>query len=223
MEQWERYFPFWNRLSSEQRLLLSETAQEQAVKKGELMHGGDRDCIGLVIVKSGLLRAYMLTEEGRELTLYRLYEGDICLFSASCIISGIHFDVMVEAEENGVVLHIPPEVYKRLMDTSLDASNYTNQLMAERFSDVMWLLHQRQSQKLESRLAAFLLEEYDRTGSVNLKITHEQLGQHLGSAREVITRLLNRFQTEGLVCLGRGSVKILDVRHLRLLASTNFH
>lgn len=126
-------FHFWNRLSSEQRLLLSETAQEQAVKKGELMHGGDRDCIGLVIVKSGLLRAYMLTEEGRELTLYRLYEGDICLFSASCIISGIHFDVMVEAEENGVVLHIPPEVYKRLMDTSLDASNYTNQLMAERF------------------------------------------------------------------------------------------
>lgn len=217
----EEYLPFWNRLTERQRALLKEKAKEAGFEKGMLVHGGADGCSGLLLVTSGQLRVYMISDEGREMTLYRLLDRDICLFTGPCMVRNLQFDVMVEAEQDSRVCMIPPEVYKGLMEESAAVSNFTNELMASRFSDVMWLMDQVLSKKMDGRLAAFLLEEARLTGDRELSITHEQIARHLGTAREVVTRLLRLFQTDSLVKLTRGSVELLDERGLEALAAAS--
>ncbi|WP_024294673.1 Crp/Fnr family transcriptional regulator [Lacrimispora indolis] len=213
------YLPFWNKLTESQRMLLKENAREVRFEKGMLVHGGADGCSGLLLVTAGQLRVFMISDEGRELTLYRLLERDICLFSGPCMVKNIQFDVTVEAEQDSVVTVVLPEVYKKLMEQSAVVSNFTNELMASRFSDVMWLMDQVLNKKMDGRLAAFLLEEGRLTGSRELSITHEQIAHHLGTAREVVTRLLRLFQTDHLVKITRGSVELLDEKGLELLAA----
>lgn len=215
------YLPFWEKITPAQRNTLLGATAERHYPKGELLHRGSADCIGLLLVTAGMLRVYTVSEEGRELTLYRLMERDLCLLSASCIMNSIQFDVMVSAEQDTTVLHIPADVYKNLMAESLPIAAYTNELMASRFSDVMWLMDQILNKKLDSRLAAFLLEEWNLSGNATIAMTHEQIAGHLGSAREVITRMLKYFQGEGLLQLGRGSITLLDRRRLESLAAAS--
>jgi CRP/FNR family transcriptional regulator, anaerobic regulatory protein len=106
------------------------------------------------------------------------------------------------------------------MNESAPAANYTNELMASRFSDVMWLIEQIMWKSLDKRVAAFLLEEAAIEGTYELKITHETIANHLGSHREVITRMLRYFQNEGMVRLSRGMVAVLDEKKLRALQNT---
>ena len=221
MEHWSEAIPFWKELTHAQQSVLSAAARERDVPKGTLLHGGSQDCVGLLVVRRGRLRAYTLSDEGKELTLYRLQAGEICLFSAACIFGGVELDVLVEAEEDTATLHIPSDVYQNLMETSIAAANYTNRLMAGRFSDVMWLMDQVLNKKLDARLAALLLEERDLRHSDALNITHEQLGNHLGSVREVVTRMLKHFQGEGWVSLRRGCIHLTDLRALRALAAAS--
>ena len=211
------YFPIWGKLNQDQQEMLLGSLMLRTVPKGTILHNGDMDCTGLLLVKSGQLRAYILSEEGREITLYRLFDRDMCLFSASCILRSIQFEVTIEAEKDTELWVIPPEVYQRLMEESAPVANYTNELMADRFSEVMWLMEQVMWKSLDKRLAAFLLEEAAIEGSHALRITHEAIANHLGSHREVITRMLRYFQNEGMVTLSRGMVTILDERKLAAL------
>ena len=221
MVQLRDCFPFWEALTEEQRGTLEKNAVKRRFEKGRLLHAGQEDCVGLIAVAEGLLRVFTVSEEGKELTLYRLLERDVCLFSASCIFQDIRFDVMVSAAEETEVYHIPAEIYRQLMETSLPVMEYTSRLMASRFSDVMWLMDQVMNKKLDSRLAAFLLEEADRAGQDRLELTHEEIGGHLGSAREVVSRMLKHFQKEGLVGLGRGSITLDGREGLARLAENS--
>ena len=210
-------FPVWNKLHSGQQDLILSNLRFQTVKKGTMLHNGDAECTGLLLVKSGQLRAYILSDEGREITLYRLFDRDLCLFSASCIMRSIQFEVSIEAEKDTDLWVIPAAVYQRIMEESAPVSNYTNELMASRFSEVMWLMEQVMWKSLDKRVAAFLLEEAAIEGTSELKLTHEIIANHLGTHREVITRMLRYFQSEGMVKLSRGAVAILDGRKLEAL------
>ena len=211
------FFPIWNQLASGQQETLIESTIQRAIPKGTLLHSGSMDCTGLLLVQHGQLRAYILSEEGREITLYRLLEGDICLFSASCMMRSIQFEVMIEAEKDTELWVIPADSYKSVMDQSAPLANFTNEVMAGRFSDVMWLLEQILWKRFDQRLAGFLLEESALEGTNELKITHETIGSHLGNPREVVTRMLRYFQSEGLVKLSRGTVEITDANKLEQL------
>ena len=211
------YFPIWGKLNQDQQEMLLGSLMLRTVPKGTILHNGDMDCTGLLLMKSGQLRAYILSEEGREITLYRLFDRDMCLFSASCILRSIQFEVTIEAEKDTELWVIPPEVYQRRMEESAPVANYTNELMADRFSEVMWLMEQVMWKSLDKRLAAFLLEEASIEGTHALRITHEAIANHLGSHREVITRMLRYFQNEGMVTLSRGMVTILDEGKLAAL------
>ena len=112
MEVFE-YFPVWDKLTSEQQNTLSRSALRRSVKAGSLIHGGEKECLGLLLVSSGRLRAYIFSEDGREITLYRLVERDICLFSASCMINSIQFAISIEAEKDTEFWLIPPDMYKK--------------------------------------------------------------------------------------------------------------
>lgn len=213
----EHYFPIWNQLNLTQKNHILDSLIERHIKKGTMIHNGSMDCTGLLLVKYGQLRAYILSDEGREITLYRLFDRDMCLFSASCIMRSIQFDVAIEAEKDTGLWIIPAEIYKNIMEESAPVANYTNELMASRFSDVMWLMEQIMWKSLDKRMAAFLLEESSIEESAELKITHETIANHLGSHREVITRMLRYFQSEGMVRLSRGSVTVTDEARLRQL------
>ena len=206
----EDFFPFWQGLSEEWKARLTEAAVYRKIEKGTVVHSGSADCLGLLLVCSGQLRAYILSEEGREITIYRLFERDICLFSASCMMRNIQFDITIEAEKDTEAWVIPPKLYRKLTEESAAAANYTNEVMGSRFSEVMWLMEQIMWNRFDRRLASFLLEESALEGSDSLLITHEKIANHLGSAREVVTRMLRYFQREGLVELSRGTICILS-------------
>ena len=122
----------------------------------------------------------------------------------------IQFEVMIEAEKDTELWIIPADSYKSVMDQSAPLANFTNEVMAARFSEVMWLLEQILWKRFDQRLAGFLLEESALEGTDVLKITHETIGSHLGNPREVVTRMLRYFQNEGLVKLARGTVEITN-------------
>lgn len=212
------YFPIWDKLTAEQQQRISSASEYRKVPKGTVLHNGGMDCLGLLLLRSGQLRAYILSEEGREITISRLFEMDICLFSASCVMPDMQFDIIIEAEKDTELWIIPACLYKELMEESLAISNYSNQLISTHFSDLMWLVEQIMWKSFDKRLAAFLLEEANLEDSDSLKLTHEKIANHLGTAREVVTRMLRYFQSEGMVHLTRGSVDITDKKQLSALA-----
>ncbi|MGN1235245.1 MAG: Crp/Fnr family transcriptional regulator [Christensenellaceae bacterium] len=213
------YLPVWEQLTREQQDALLRAAFIKRAYKGEILHNG-ADCTGLILVIEGQLRAFILSEDGRELTLYRLFERDLCILSASCMISSIQFDITISAEKDTQVLMIPSEVYQGIMKISAPLASYTNELTASRFSDVMWLVDQIMWKSFDKRLAAFLLNETNIEGTDTLKITHEVIGNHLGSPREVVTRMLKYFVNERLVSLSRGTVAITDREGLSKIADS---
>lgn len=213
----KEFFPVWKELTPEQREQLTASASKRMVSQGTVIHNGSMDCTGLLLLEQGQLRSFMLSEEGREITLYRLLDGDICLFSASCMLRSIQFDVTITAQRDTSLWVIPAELYKSIMAQSAPLANFTNEVMADRFSNVMWLLEQVLWKRFDQRLALFLLEERALEGTDMLKLTHEAIGSHLGNPREVVTRMLRYFQSEGLVELARGTVKITDANGLKEL------
>ena len=216
--EFAEYLPFWKELTPQQQETIAQNLIRRQVSKGTVVHDGSADCSGLMMVHSGQLRVYLLSDEGREITLYRLFDMDICLFSASCVMQSVQFDVMIEAEKDSELWVIPPHIFQRLKNESAVMANYTNDLMASRFSEVMWLMEQIMWKSFDKRLAAFLLEEAVLEESNQLKMTHETIGNHLGNPREVVTRMLRYFQNEGMVNLSRGAVEITDEKKLRALA-----
>ena len=216
--EFQKLFPVWDKLTAAQQDLVSSTVIRRTLGKGAVLHNGSMDCAGLVLICSGQLRAYILSEDGREITLYRLLDQDICLFSASCVMRSVQFEIMISAEKDTDVFIIPPHIFKRLMEESAPVANYTNELMATRFSEVMWLVEQIMWKSVDKRLATFLLNESALENDVCLKLTHEAIANHLGTAREVVTRMLRYFQNEGYVKLTRGTVEIIALSDLQNLA-----
>lgn len=216
--EFQSYFPIWDKLNKADQDRITHNLITRRVTKGAVIHNGSMECTGLLLIKTGQLRAYILSDEGREITIYRLFDRDMCLFSASCIMRSIQFDIIVEAEKDTELWIIPAELYQNIMKESALVANYTNELMATRFSDVIWLIEQIMWKNLDKRLAAFLLEEFSIEGTEKLKITHETIANHLGSHREVMTRMLKYFQNEGMVKLSRGMIEITDYEKLESLS-----
>ena len=212
-----QYFPVFSQLTPQQQQMVLDYTAIRTVPAGTVVHNGAVECTGFLLVRSGQLRAYTLSEEGREVTIYRLFDHDCCLFSAACIMSSLQFEVIIETEKVSEIFIIPPSVYPKLMNESLPVSKYTNDLMASRFSEVMWLMEQIMWKSFDKRLAAFLVEESGIEGTTLLNVTHEKIANHMGTAREVVTRMLRYFQGEGLVKLSRGTIEITAAPGLRAL------
>ena len=216
--EFSQCFPIWNKLTAEHQQRLRSVTDLQKIPAGTVVHDGSPECRGMVLVKSGQLRAYLLSDEGREVTICRFFEMDICLFSASCVMPNMMFDVFIEAEKDTEIWVIPACLYQNLMDESLPLSNYSHALITNHFSEVMWLMEQIMWKSFDKRLAGFLVEESRIEETTALKITHEKIAAHLGTAREVVTRMLRYFQSDGMVKLTRGTVELTDRKALEQLA-----
>lgn len=217
MKEFSNYFPIWDKLTPEQQERITGAVEFRRIEKGTLLHNGNMDCLGLLLIRSGQVRVYILSEDGREITINRLFEHDICLFSASCVMPNMQFDITIETEKDSEMWIIPSCLYKDLMEESLAIAKYSNDLISSSFSDLMWLVEQIMWKSFDKRLAAFLLEESVLEETAALKITHEKIANHMGTAREVVTRMLRYFQNEGMVKLTRGTVEIVDKKKLEEL------
>ena len=215
--EFAEYFPVWDKLTPQQQAHIASVIEYRQVKKGTHIHDSSADCLGLVMVHTGQLRAYILSEDGREITISRLFPYDASLLSASCVMPDLQFNVMIEAEKDSAFWSIPACLFKNLVEESLAISNYSRNLLSTNFSELMWLMEQIMFKSFDKRLAAFLLEEAAIDGDNILRITHEKIASHMGTAREVVTRMLRYFQSEGMVRLTRGAIEIADEKKLQAL------
>ena len=206
--------PFWRKLKEEERKLIVENSVNSSYQKGHIIYSNHDDCKGLVIIKSGNLRTYMLSDVGKEITLYRLFENDSCIMTAACLLKNITFDIIIEVERDCELILIPVQTYSSLSSSNILIQDFTNQLVSSRFSDVMWIMEQIVFMSLDKRLAIFLLEQSAIENSNVLTITHDTIAKNLGSAREVVTRMLKYFQNSGLVNVSRGNIEIKDIKKL---------
>ena len=215
--EFTQYFPVWDQLTPSQKERVQAVIEFHRVEKGTRIHDSSANCLGLVLVRSGQLRTYMLSEDGREITISRLFEYDVSLLSASCVMPDMQLSVMIEAEKDCEFWSIPACLFKNLVDESLAVANLSHSLLAGNYSELMWLMEQILFKSMDKRLAGFLLEEYRVENTLTLKLTHEAIANHLGTAREVVTRMLRYFQGEGMVELSRGSIAIKNLPALKAL------
>ena len=209
--------PFWSSMSEDEKERVRQRAFVNNYGKGTIINNSNNECLGMLLVLSGEIRTYLLSEEGREVTLFRLYSGDLCVLSASCVISQINFETQMIARQDTEVLIIPVDVIAALREKNIHVRCFLYELATKRFSDVMWAMQQILFKGLDRRLAGFLLVEAERTDSNVIRMTHEQIAQHISSAREAVARMFKHFAEDGLVDIKRGAITLLDIDGLRNL------
>lgn len=205
---------FWNHISDEDKAMILGNLHSLHYEAGQSVHSGESNCLGALIIRQGILRTFLLSDEGKETTMFRLREGSICILSASCILSAITFDVQIEAETDCDVLMIPSSIYQSLMKRSIYVENFTYKLMTERFSDVICAIEKMFFLNLRQRIAVFLIDESVAQSSSTLAVTQEQLARAIGSAREAVSRNLKLMVQSGCIEMSRGTIHILDRKQL---------
>ncbi len=218
MELREFFGDIWGNLSKEEQTLFLESARLVSYERSTVLKNSTDQCEALYAVTRGILRVYMISEEGREVTLYQLKEGDFCLFSASCILSRIPFPLLVEAQTDVTLYRIPAQVYQSVLQTNIAVSNFTSGIMSNRLADILWLVDQILFKRMDSRIAAFLCSQSELYHTDTLTLTHEQIAAHLGTAREVVSRMLKYLQSEQMITLSRKEIRLTDKESLSLLA-----
>jgi len=206
--------PFWDKLTAQDLELIYNHSTLVKFHKGLRINAGDENCVGVIIITKGALSTSLLSDAGSEIVLFKLYKGDICVLSSSCIMEPITFDVNIEVDEDMEGLVINSDAYKKLCDSNVYVDCFTYKLVAENFSSVMWAIHQILFMRFDKRLAVFLVDEAARTGSNIINLTHEQIAKYTGSAREVVSRMLKRFAEDNIVNLSRGEIQIVNKRAL---------
>ena len=242
LEQLEK-MPFWGHLSEDEKERTSALTQIRDFKKGNILHAMDKDCLGLAVVLKGSVRAYMMSEEGREITLYHIMEGEYDVLTASCIMYQITFDTQMVIEEDSRIMVIPTTALARLKEENIFVRSFIYESLTERFSDVMWTIQQILFYGIDQRIAAFLvhkgmdqgcfstkaMESFDQVGAAQnsggdapdcpeIRVTHEEIAREISTAREVVARIIKSFIKDGLIETGRGRIKIRDPRGLYELA-----
>jgi len=209
---------FWERLNDGERRTIEGSIAKARFPRGAILRGKDAECLGVLLVRSGELRAYIQGDDGREVTLYRLGAGEVCVLSASCALDAITFDILIDALEDTEVYRINLGAFERLARQNVWVENFSYKSAIERFSDVMWAVEQLVFMRFDKRLAIFLLDESIKSKAPEVKATHEEIAKLVGSAREVVSRMLKSFETQGIVSLGRGTIKVIDREALKRIA-----
>lgn len=213
----KKHLTFWDKLTDKQKDKIIKNTSVVRYQKDSSIHTADLDCVGLLLPKTGTLRVYILSEEGREITLYRIRSGSVCILSAACVLQSITFDVSIDAVTDCELLQLDSAVFLSIMQENIYVEAFAYKKATERFSDAMWAMQQILFMSFDKRLALFLLDETAKTGSQSLRMTHEEIAKYMGSAREVVSRMLKYFSSEGLVRISRGEILITDHKKLMTL------
>lgn len=214
---YKEIFPFWDKISETDKDYICQNSYTITYPKDTNIHDGN-ECSGVIFVRSGSLRLSIMSDEGKDITLYRLHQRDMCMLSASCVLQTITFDVFINAEEDSECYVISGPAFAAVSERNPSIKIFALESAVSRFSDVMWVMQQILFMSLDKRLAIFLSDESARTGSDTITLTHGQIAKYIGSAREAVSRMLKYFTNEKIVEVSRGGIKILDKKRLRKLA-----
>lgn len=210
-----RALPFFKRLDGDDQDLISANASRSTYSSGEIILSKERECKGLIVVKSGRIRALYGLKDGKQITLFRLLQGDVCILTASCVLKNISFEIILEVEKDSEVVLIPPLAWTRLTEKSAAVKEFSMALISERLSEIIWVMDQMISRKMEQRIASFLLEQSALNNSVVLIVTHDIIARNLGTMREVISRSLKYMENDGLLKMSRGQIQLTNMMKLR--------
>lgn len=188
-------------------------------KKGKTIIESSAVCQSVYFVVSGIIRVYKMTEEGKEITLYRVGPGSACLFTLGCIINQprIEYEALTEVEEDAKLIAMPGSVFKNLVTSNEKFLDYIFSKMLNTITELMILTEEVTFHHTNQRLANYLLTYLDESELIHT--THEKIAKDLGTAREVISRMLEEFQKKGIVSLSRGKIRIIDIKKLYKVAS----
>lgn len=211
--------PFWNDLSPYEKSLCEMSAVIHEYRAGSYLLGNcdNQSCLGMLHILFGEARAFIVSEEGREITLFKLRAGDNCVLSASCVLSKITFETHLNVTRNAEVLVLPSAIFGKLMENNIHVRAFTYELATERFSTVMWVMQQIIFFRFDKRLANFLLAEYERTKSKEIRMTQEEIAIATNSAREVVARMIKQFSVDGLIESKRGIILLKDIKGIENL------
>lgn len=209
--------PFFKDLSKNEVEKLFSSSYIQNYSKGEFIYSKDKACTGVLLVIDGQLRSFLSSYSGKEITLFRLFDLDICMLSASCVFQNLTCDINLEAERDSSVIIIDSNFFKDLSSKNINVQNFFLNLTQNKLSEVMNVLEQVVFFSLDNRLSNYLINQYYLNNSNDIYITHDSIANDLGSAREIISRMLKRFEKDNLVKLSRGVIKIVDIEKLKLL------
>lgn len=208
------HFPFFSELNARGRSrLLGATRHVRLPPYAKVIERGD-EVAGVHLVEAGALRIYYVSSEGREGTLYWVDPGQSCIIALNCLFARLPYPAWVETDQADTeVAIISGDVYRELYLAEPALQHFTFATLSTRLFELMTLLQETASFDLEQRVAAFLLR---RSGSGHvLETTHEQVAHHLGSSREVVSRVLRNLARSGAIRLSPGFVAIVDADKLR--------
>ena len=203
----EKNTQFYSKLTKEDKDVFNSKAIHVNYSKDDSLYSSDKNCNGFITVLTGTLRAFLTSDEGKEITLYRLEKGYSCILSASCIFKNIQFNINIDALENTEAIVLPSEYLQRLSQNNMSLNQYILDLTQSRFSEVMWIMQDIVFTSFDKRLIKYLESFNEKV----IKVTHESIANDLGTAREVVSRMLKYFEKEGMVKLSRGSITIIDL------------
>lgn len=210
---------FWDRLSPEERERVERSAHSVRYGAGQMIWSGELDCLGILMVRSGVVRLFLSSQDGREATIARMTDGEVCTLTASCTMPTTEFNIRVQAESEVEALVIPALCLSSLVRENLYVENFLYRSATQHFAHVLEAVEQMLFFSLEQRVAAHLLDEAARLGTDTLRVTQEQVAQAIGSAREAVTRTLKKLAAAGAVEVFRGGVRLTDKRALYRLVS----
>lgn len=206
---------YWDSLSEEEKAVLMRGTTGRTYQKNEYIHGFSDACLGMVYVCKGSIRVYTTSEEGREVTLFHISEGECCIMSASCVITGISLDVQLLAEEETEIMAVHSGTVQKLMDSNIYVKCFAYELAVKRFSSVVWVMQEILFARFDVRMARFLLSVYEKTGKLNIQMTQEAIAIEVNSAREVVARMLKQFASDNLIELKRGTIVLKNIDGLK--------
>lgn len=209
-----KYLMFWNKLSNQEKQLILDNSIIKSYLANTILYHNRTECPGLIIMNKGQARVFIHSHSGSELTLYRLIEGDICIMSVSCITNSLDFDIQMQFEKDSVILIIPKHIYQKISNANFAVKDFNTEMISSRLTDIMGIINEVTFYSMKKRLANLLIHHSQLEQSSVLSLTHETLAKDLGTAREVITRILNQLKQENLIELSRGNIRILDFNKL---------
>ncbi|MCF6214545.1 MAG: Crp/Fnr family transcriptional regulator [Emcibacter sp.] len=200
------HFPELGKLSQESQEILEEGLHIVKAPSGSVMFAEGSECRGYVMLLEGTVRVQKSSEEGREITLYRVEAGESCIMTTTCLISDDQYGAEGIAETDVTLAVVPPATFNRLLALSEEFRNFVFEVYAKRMSMLMMLVEEVVFKKLDKRLAQLLLDQKND----QFDVTHQDIAMELGSVREVVSRQLKVFERQELIKLGRGNIQILD-------------
>lgn len=209
------HFPELAQLSVESKKILEDGIHITKAPAGTVMFSEGSECRGYVMLLSGTVRVQKTSEDGREITLYRVEEGESCIMTTTCLISEGEYGAEGIAETDIILATVPPATFNHLLEKSSKFRNFVFAVYAKRMSMLMMLVEEVVFKKLDKRLAQMLL---DRKGD-QFEVTHQDIALELGSVREVVSRQLKVFERQGLIRLGRGMIEVLNRAGLKTAAN----